>query len=141
MTHCFRLRRTDDIGLIRELDAKLFGTDVAPPKETHLWWLLYADGEVAGYCGLGIFTESGEAMGFLSRSGVLRGYRGQGLQRRMIRVREAEAKRQGVSRLVTYTSRDNMPSANNLISCGYKLYLPQQAWGVRGGLYFDKSLL
>lgn len=134
------LRRTTDIVTIRALDAKLFGTDVDQPKLSHLWWLCRDGSKVIGYCGLGTFMEEGKRCGFLSRSGILPEHRGKGLQRRMIRVREAAARKLGASHIITYTSDGNMPSANNLIATGYRLYSPANAWGLEHGLYFTKAL-
>ena len=41
---------------------------------------------------------------------------------------------------ITYTTLDNFPSANNLISCGFRLYLPEYSYGGRDKLYFQKLL-
>lgn len=134
------IRRTTGMDIIRQLDARLIGTDVDEPSASHLWWLAHVDGKLAGYCGLAIFVDEGGKGAFLSRSGVLKEFRGQGLQKRMIRVREMEARRRGCSHIVTYTARYNMPSANSLIRSGYSLYESCRAWGVKDALYFQKRL-
>jgi len=41
---------------------------------------------------------------------------------------------------ITYTTKDNYPSANNLISCGFKFYFPEYAYGGDEMLYFHKDL-
>lgn len=134
-----RIRKTTDIETIRELDAKLIGPDAATPVlEDHVWWLAYVDGRVAGYAGLRVCKTEG-GYGFLARAGVLREHRGQGLQRRLIRVRDREARRLGLRRSITYTSQRNYASANNLISCGYRLYDPQYRFGVKDAMYFIKE--
>ena len=78
-------------------------------------------------------------MGYLKRAGVRLPHRGQGLQRRFVRVREAQARREGFSALVTDTS-DNPSSANNLIACGYRIYRPDEPWGFPHTIYWFKDL-
>jgi GNAT superfamily N-acetyltransferase len=102
------------------------------------WWLAMDGGVVAGFCGLRIYREAKCA--FLCLSGVSPGYRGLGLQRRMIRVRERLARKCRCERIITYTSPDNYWSANNLIRCGYTLYNPRWEWGVAHAYYFRKFL-
>jgi GNAT superfamily N-acetyltransferase len=134
-----KIKRTTNMALIKELDAQLFGTEVLPPREkNHVWWVAYVDGEVAGYAGLGIYK--GENYGFLHRAGVLKGFRGKGLQRRFIKVREKEARAQGLKVMLTYTANWNLKSANNLIGSGYKLYRPENPFGCTDSLYFWKDL-
>ena len=41
---------------------------------------------------------------------------------------------------ITYTTVDNYPSANNLISQGFKLFSPEYAYAGRQMLYFQKIL-
>ncbi len=79
-------------------------------------------------------------MGYLRRTGVLKPFRGKGLQRALIDCRDREAKRLGLKEVVTYTARDNYPSANNLIRCGYELYTPQSRYGLKDALYFCKTI-
>ena len=143
----YRIREVDasddDIAeLIHELHDEVFG-DSAPPvdPERGHWWLLYdVDGsrEVAGFCGL-TPTYSDPTIGYLKRAGVLPMHRGKGLQRRLVRVREARARRNGWTHIVTDTT-DNPPSANNLISCGYRIYRPPQPWGYPETIYWSKAL-
>lgn len=127
---------------LRELHHQCFG-DAAPQidPERGFWWLAFttdAGRELAGFCGL-TPTFSDASLGYLKRAGVLRPYRGQGLQRRFVRVREAKAKRIGMRGIVTDTT-DNPPSANNLIACGYRIYDPPQPWGFSNTIYWSKDL-
>ena len=62
---------------------------------------------------------------YLSRAGVLPAWRGQGLQRRLIALRERLARRQGFVWMISDTT-DNVPSSNNLIKAGYKLIAPKK---------------
>jgi len=71
------------------------------------------------------------------RAWVQKEYRGQGWQKRMIKVRERAA-RKGCSAIVTYTTPDNFPSANSLIRCGFLLHEPMYAYAGREMMYFIK---
>jgi GNAT superfamily N-acetyltransferase len=76
---------------------------------------------------------------YLARAGVLAAWRGQGLQRRMIRVREAWARKRGYRWMISDTT-DNVPSSNNLMRCGYKLIEPSAPWANEISLYWTKRL-
>jgi GNAT superfamily N-acetyltransferase len=73
--------------------------------------------------------------GYLCRAGVLPDHRGNGLQKRLIRVRIRQAKANGWAWLITDTYK-NPPSSNSLISCGFKLFDPTVPWGAKGTLYW-----
>jgi RimJ/RimL family protein N-acetyltransferase len=89
------------------------------------------------FCGLYQYPTD-PSTAFLALCGVIKDYRGYGLQKRMIRVRMQKAKQLGVTRVITYTSHDNAASANSLISSGFRLYVPRWEWGIRNGNYFRK---
>lgn len=146
----YRVREVDGldeeiVDVIRELHDHVFG-DSAPNISAEEaarghWWLAYAvDGgrDLAGFCGL-TPTYADETLGYLKRAGVLRPHRGQGLQRRFVRVREAKARRLGYRSIITDTS-DNPSSANNLIKCGYRMFTPENPWGFRHTCYWEKNL-
>src|SRR5258708_4520544 len=127
---------------IRELHGEIFGS-TAPQvhPERGSWWLAFAANEsreLAGFCGL-TETYADPTLGYLKRAGVLRPHRGQGLQRRFVRVREAKARRVGMRGLVTDTS-SNPSSANNLIACGYRIYEPDYPWAFNHTIYWSKDL-
>lgn len=131
----------DDIRWMHEVT---FGSS-APmihPEQGH-WWIAHTTegmnaGSLAGFCGLTLRPEEPH-VAYLKRAGVLPEARGNGLQKRMVRVREALARKLGIKQLVTDTT-DNIPSANNLIACGYKLYRPQAPWGFNNTLYWFKEI-
>jgi len=66
--------------------------------------------------------------------------RGQGLQRRLIRVRELAARKAGMLAIVTDTHRENHASSNSLMAMGYRLYTPHTKWAFNDGLYWRKKL-
>jgi hypothetical protein len=77
---------------------------------------------------------------FMCRAGVRAWARGNALQRRLLRVREAKARQLGMERSVTYTTRWNIPSGNNLIRAGYRVYWPADDWGGSSAVYWYKEL-
>ena len=118
----FYLRRTTDENTIRRLTEETlpgveddFGTAM---------WLLWNAGTPVGFCGVRQ-SETWSDWAFLSRSGILPAARGRGLQRRMVAVREAWARSQGLEGITTYVSNDNVPSLMNLLKCGFFIYDPE----------------
>jgi GNAT superfamily N-acetyltransferase len=69
----------------------------------------------------------------------LQKYRGRGLQRRLMRAIEGQARRIGWESIVSDTT-DNLISANNFIRAGYRLYDPEVPWGWTNTLYWRKRL-
>jgi GNAT superfamily N-acetyltransferase len=123
---------------IQELHDKTFGKHapmVDPFCHGH-WWLAYYDDVPMAFAGL---QRHGEDSGYLKRCGVLPGHRGNGLQRKLIRAREAYARRLGYTHLVSDTT-NAIASANNLIKAGYRLFIPREPWGPKGALYWRKEL-
>lgn len=77
--------------------------------------------------------------GYLCRAGVIPEYRGQGLQRRLLKTRERKAKQLGYFRIITDTT-DNPPSSNNLIKSGFLLFDPELKWAWPLSNYWYKNL-
>ena len=133
-----RLRRLEltppNIMVVHDLDRICLPADrpFFPQKGT--WWLAEVDGQVAGFGGVSPSSRWKDC-GYLERSGVLPEFRGHGLQKRLIRVRIAHAKRTGLNWLVTDT-RDNPASSNSLIACGFRLYRPSVPWALKDSLYW-----
>lgn len=124
--------------ILDEMDRSHFPKSEGYPKEGSYWWLAYDGSKPVGYCGA-TFHEDYNSL-FLCRAAVNESHRGMGLQRRMIAARERLAEKIGVPRVNTYTSHDNVHSSNNLIRCGYMLYVPPFAWGVDHALYWQKFI-
>lgn len=128
----------DIIDQIRWMDKVCFRETNSLSFDSAVWWIAYDLDEVpVGYCGLTYFPTG---FAFLSRAGVLPGSRGNGLQRRFVKVRERAARKAGVSRAVTYTSIANTHSSNNLIKCGYTTYQPDYYWGSKDAIYWERDL-
>lgn len=114
-----------------------------PMIETNVghWWIAYENQtqKPAAFAALWPSVRSPHT-GYLARAAVAEGHRGRGLQRRLIRVREAKARKLGWLVTVTDTNRDNIPSANNMIRCGYMLFEPPEPWGNPKSLYWRRVL-
>jgi GNAT superfamily N-acetyltransferase len=124
--------------ILSKMEKATFPLDVPCEKEEIYWWFAYYKDEPIAFTGLMYYPYLKEPAAFLYRTGVLKDYRGHGLQKRFIRVRETQAKKDGYKRIITYTSYDNYASANSLIACNYKLYRPPVDWGVKNAYYFQK---
>lgn len=140
----YRLREVDGTedeiaDTLRDLHTVSFGSSAPQinPEEGY-WWLAYLEKDVAGFCGLTPALNT-PATGYLNRAAVLMGHRGHGLQRRMVRVREAKARKLGWVRMITDTT-ENPASSNNLIRCGYRLFAPQVPWAYPETIYWSKRL-
>lgn len=116
MAPLIRITRADDADecLILDRDKAEFGG--RGPHHDTVWWVL---GE----------AENAYAGAYVDVDGVLRlervwvreDLRGQGLQRRMLEVREAWGRRQGCAWARTYTHVDNVPSMRVLERAGYRV--------------------
>jgi GNAT superfamily N-acetyltransferase len=114
------------------------GDSVYPIARGH-WWIAYDELMLPiGFAGL-VRSYNFSDCGYLCRAGVVENQRGKGVQKQLIKARERYAKRLGWNWLITDT-RDNIPSSNSLISCGFKLYTPSNPWGYKDALYWRKKL-
>lgn len=141
-------KRTKDVQALRALHALIFPDDDVPALNTNVAaWIGWA-GEPpleeqhatpVAFCTARHWRE--ERAVFLERAGVLPIANGQGLQRRMIRLRESWARQQsGAQEMLTYVAPRNYQSMVNLLRCGYRFYEPNYPWGIEGGHYFRKEL-
>jgi len=123
------------------LDEICFPTDHRIDLADSIWWIVWRGKQAVAYAGLRPCQNAcNTGLGFLCRVGVIPQHRGKGLQKRLISVRERQARRMGLTQLVTYCVPWNPPSINSLISCGYKTYRPETPWGGGGSIYFRKTL-
>ena len=90
------------------------------------WWIATQDGVDCAFAGL-VCSPWWFDCGYLIRCGVVPDMRGQGLQKKFIRVRIRQAKALKMNWVVTSTY-DNPASANSLISCGFKMFDPTKPW-------------
>ena len=109
-------------------------------ESSHNYWLVYdRENSPVGFAGLDINKMAERPYAFLSWCGVLKEARGNGLQKRLIQARVRYGRRLGMERFVTYTSPDNVASANNLIRCGFLRYTPDNPYGVENASYWKRE--
>lgn len=124
--------------VLDNLDKELFYDSPLFDKRGSWWWVVYDGDKPVAFAGLTPYPVN-KTM-FLSRCGVIKSYRGHGLQRKLIKKREEMSIKQAYSRIITYVSYGNVKSANNLIACGYRLYVPKFIWGFKDSYYFQRHI-
>lgn len=135
------LTSEEDVDDLKELHKLTFASiDPLPEFDDEAWWLMFHEETPIAFAGV-VPASNTPGHGYLKRAGVLGGYQGHGLQRRLLCTREAYARRQGWHTLVTDTIAANHFSANNLIRAGFTLYTPTIPWGLKGALYWRKPLV
>lgn len=125
--------------MVMSLDHRCFPQDKRCEFENNYWWFLYNRKKVIAYCSM-MFIDRGGLVGYFTRVGVLKNYRGRGLQRKLIKARINYAKRKGADRVVTYTLCSNTSSSNNLIACKFKTYKPTIMWAGEDCIYWQRML-
>lgn len=124
--------------LLRYLQLATLEHDVPMVTRTGWWWVAYEGDLPVAFAGMTQSVRWADA-GYMCRAGVVRSHRGQGLQKRLIRVRERKARLLAWNWLVTDTF-NNPPSGNSLIACGFRLFAPTKPWGLEGAAYWRKRL-
>jgi len=104
-------------------------------KNNRDWWVVVDARKIIAYCGC-LYSEG---ICIFIRAWVNARYRGKGIQSRMIKVRLKTAK-QYCYTAITYTTHNNVHSANNLFKNGFKMYIPQQKYVGKEMIYFRKDL-
>lgn len=130
----------DDISdTLEELHRRTF-FDSAPIPDFELgyWWMAYHQQGPVAFAGV-IPSTHAENAGYFCRVGVVREHWGRTLQLRLMRAIEARARENGWSWIVSDTT-DNVPSANNFIRAGYRLYRPLSPWAWPHTLYWRKFI-
>jgi GNAT superfamily N-acetyltransferase len=125
-------------------DLTFLDTSIRPDLPRGHWWLVYDrdkwwdNRRPVAFCGLTEATAT-PGTGYLKRAGVLKEARGNGLQRKLITVRERKARKLGLTTMITDTT-DNPASANSLIRAGYKIFEPAYRWAFNHSIYWKKDL-
>lgn len=130
---------TEETETLLDLHRATLGAGCPVPSfDEGFWWIAYKSDEPAAFAGLVPSTQV-PRWGYLIRCGVTAPHVGHGLQRRLIHVRERKARSLGWTALVTDTTH-NVPSANNLIRCGYRLFTPAHPYSFKDALYWRKEI-
>mgnify|MGYP006362727517 CR=1 FL=1 len=148
----------EDHEVLYRLHRQMFPRDRAVFVHEGLWWIIDAvrrkaykdfladkpwkygrDRQEAAFCGLVPFYQYTDELGYFIRAGVCQEFRGAGIQRSMIRLREEAARAKGWWGCVT-TTYCNPASSNNLIEEGWRQYQPVTPWMTQGTQYWRKVL-
>jgi len=129
------LREPANITMLCYLQKKILPSDTIYKPDRGHWWIAYTeDGKPVGFAGL-VRSARWTDTGYLCRAGVMDGYTGHGLQRRLIQVRQKKARELGWNWLITDTTK-NPASSNSLINAGFKIYTPANPWSFRNAIYW-----
>lgn len=113
---------------ILHIDSFMGGAKEVPDLEQGFWWIMWNQGSPIAFAGISRSVNYRKTA-YLCRAAIRSHHRGQGLQKRLIHVRERWVRAQGdIEWIVTDTWPDNHPSNNSLINCGYKLWQPNYGW-------------
>lgn len=112
---------------LRWLDAEIFPNDIPFFIKFANWFIGWdSDKNAVAYCGWKPVIVGPKydltTMGFHYRSGVMPVARGQGLQQRMIDLREQNMKKHNIFVACTYTEVYSAASMRSLINAGYRPY-------------------
>jgi GNAT superfamily N-acetyltransferase len=133
------IRKTENTEKLYALQKYCLPYDKPFDTQNGYWWIAHNPyGIEVGFAGL-VSSIRWSDCGYLCRAGVIPAARGQGLQKKLIKVRIRQAKALGWNWLVTDTY-NNPASSNSLISCGFKLFEPTNPWGAKGTLYWRRKL-
>lgn len=132
--------RDDQIAdILTELHRLTFFSGASvPPFDWGHWWLAYRGATPVAFAGVVPSTHVRNA-GYFCRVGVLQPHWGHCLQLRLMRAMEARARYNGWSRVVSDTTA-NVPSANNFIRAGYRMFQPPCPWAFPETLYWRKDI-
>lgn len=120
--------------------------DWPPLSDTHLleghWWFIYGEPGTPSIAFAGMVPMVPfPGVGYLKRAYVDIDHRGHGLQRRLLEVREAHAKKLGWTLLVSECAAGNQWSARNFAAAGFEQFEPEQRWGEPGSMHWKKALV
>lgn len=120
------------------LQKKCLPNDKPYDTTSGYWWIATKNGVDIGFAGL-VHSSRWSDCCNLIRAGVVPDHRGQGLQKKFIRVRIRQAKALKMNWIVTSTY-DNPASANSLIACGFKMFNPSKPWMAKHTSYWRLKL-
>jgi GNAT superfamily N-acetyltransferase len=105
-------------------------------KDNREWWVIEVDGQIVAYCG----SAYKEGICIFVRAWVNKKYRGKGLHSKLIKTRVKAASLNACKWAITYTTHDNVNSANNLFKNGFRLYIPEYRYAGNEMIYFRKQI-
>jgi ribosomal protein S18 acetylase RimI-like enzyme len=127
------------IAVARSLDAltwlhgQTMSADEVPNWDVlgRAWVALSDTGTLAGF----LYCEPQPGCWYFSRVGVLPAFRGQGLQRKLMRRMQRSLK----TETIISTTYQNPSSANNFVREQWMTYCPRSPWGASDTIYWYKD--
>lgn len=133
----YKIRQTQDFGLILELNNRIFPEDKLDLDEKTVAWIIYdSDNKPAAFC---TARRLSHGILYMDRAGVLSAHQKKGLHRKLIKARENYAKRNNYKKLITYVLKTNYASLFTLVRCDFKMYTPGYAYAGKEVLYLMKE--
>jgi RimJ/RimL family protein N-acetyltransferase len=131
-----RIKTNKEWQTLLKLNSVLFkGCEPYIRHQLGAYWLVYHKTKAIGFFGVNEIEDL-KGVAFFSRSGFLEQYTRRGLHKRSLRCRKQYCKKLGIKRLVTYTHKYNLRSANNLEAFGFRIYTPIETKGVIKDMYY-----
>lgn len=112
-----KIKSSQEMDRVIALDKIIFRGDYGPDFFNSIWWVVLDKNKIVGYACLAIKKGSGH----MSRAGLLSPYYGQGVQARLLAVREAYARKAGCTTAKSEVVFWNTASLSNLIKSGYRI--------------------
>lgn len=116
-----RLKRTTDTAAVAALAVACFPGENAF-RDGDVYWIGYEDGQPVAFC----IAKKKRRVCDLVLAGVIKPYRGKGLQRQLIACREKWARSHNCKMMRTYVAISNGPSLATLIKAGYRVVAGEQ---------------
>jgi len=134
------IRKTQDFFTILSLNEQIFSESESIDVSNNIFGWIARDGANKKSIGFCTATNIGSGILYLSRSGLLSGYRGRGLQRRFVRIRERFARQNKFQTVITYVHPENHSSFVTLIKMGYEIYDPEYDYVGDEFIYLRKNV-
>jgi GNAT superfamily N-acetyltransferase len=139
----FRIEEIDDphndLRLLELQKKTLPGDWPLVPEKGSTFWIAFAGRKPVAFASLSPLHAEKDC-GHLSRCGVLKAFRGKGLQKQLIAARVKKAKEEGWTHVVSDTRAWNSPSINSLIASGFRSYIPKRPWMASGTCYWLRKV-
>lgn len=110
--------------IVADLHARLFPTLIFPYPHYGDWWVVWKGNDPVAFAHMEPTTYYPNT-GYFGRVAVLPAHRGHGLQSRLMRLAERQARNHCWEAIVSDTTR-NPHSAANFVRCGWSQFEPEE---------------
>lgn len=114
------------------MDESIFYGAADEFKHNREWWVIENAGQIIAYCG----SAYKDGICIFVRAWVSSKHRGKGIHTKLIKARIKAANKHNCKWAITYTTHDNVNSANNLFKNGFRLYIPEYRYAGIEMIYF-----